>query len=72
MKIQDILAFATLGIVGGSITEKKRKEKKKVNIDRCPKCGSYRIQSKKGGKFRCLDCGKVSYCVREIWVEVKE
>lgn len=72
MKIQDILATATLGVFGGSIVTKKRKEKKKENVDCCPKCGSRRVQRKKGGKMRCLDCGKESYCVREIWVEVKE
>lgn len=72
MKIQDILAIATLGVFGGSIVTKKRKEKKKENVDCCPKCGSRRVQKKKGGKMRCLNCGKESYCVREIWVEVKE
>ena len=72
MNIQDILALAALGVVSDSIAIKKRKEKKKENIDRCPKCGSRRVQSKKGGKMRCLDCGKESYCVREVYVEVEE
>lgn len=72
MNVQDILAIAALGIVGGSIATKKRKQKKKENVDCCPKCGSRRVQRKKGGKMRCLDCGKESYCVREVWVEVKE
>lgn len=70
-KIQDILALAALGLVGdGSATnrtEKKKKEKKKENIDCCPKCGSRRVQKKKGGKMRCLDCGKKYYCVLEVW-----
>ena len=67
MNVQDILAIAALGIVGGDIKTKKRKEKKKENIDRCPKCGSRRVQAKKGGKMRCLDCGKKYYCVLEVW-----
>ena len=69
MKIQDILAIAALGIVGGSIATKKRKQKKKTNVNCCPKCGSHRVQSKKGGKMRCLDCGKKYYCVLEVWEE---
>lgn len=72
MNIQDILAIAALGLVGGDIKTKKRKEKKKENIDRCPKCGSRRVQKKKGGKMRCLDCRKESYCVREVYIEVEE
>lgn len=72
MNIQDILAIAALGLVGGYTVTKKRKEKKRKNVDCCPKCGSRRIQMKKGNKFRCLDCGKESYRVREIRVEVKE
>lgn len=72
MNVQDILAIAALGLVGGGTATKKKKEKKKENIDRCPKCGSRRVQKKKGGKMRCLDCGKESYCVRVVWVEVKE
>ena len=67
MNIQDILALAALGVVSDSIAIKKRKEKKKENIDRCPKCGSRRVQAKKGGKMRCLDCGKKYYCVLEVW-----
>lgn len=67
MNVQDILAIAALGIVGGDIKTKKRKEKKKENIDRCTKCGSRRVQAKKGGKMRCLDCGKKYYCVLEVW-----
>lgn len=67
MNVQDILAIATLGLLGGGTVPKKRKEKKKENLNRCPKCGSRRIQMKKGGKFLCLDCGKKSYRVREIW-----
>ena len=67
MNVQDILAIAALGIVGGDIKTKKRKEKKKENVDRCPKCGSCRVQKKKGGKIRCLDCGKKYYCVLEVW-----
>ena len=72
MNVQDILAIAALGLVGGGTTTKKKKEKKKENMDRCPKCGSRRVQRKKCGKMRCLDCGKVSCCVREVWVEVKD
>ena len=72
MNIQSILAVAALGVVGGSIITKKRKKKEKENVDFCPKCGSRRVQKKKGGKMRCLDCGKESYCVREVWVENKE
>ena len=67
MNIQDILAIATFGLVGGDVKTKKRKEKKKENIDRCPKCGSRRVQRKKGGKMLCLDCGKKYYCVLEVW-----
>ena len=67
MNIKDILDITTLGFVGGNTVTKKRKEKKKESINRCPKCGSRRIQMKKGNKFRCLDCGKESYCVVEIW-----
>ena len=67
MNIQDILAIAAFGLVGGDVKTKKRKEKKKENIDRCPKCGSRRVQRKKGGKMRCLDCGKKYYCVLEVW-----
>lgn len=67
MNVQDILAIVALGIVGGSIATKKRKQKKKENVDCCPKCGSNRVQRKKGGKIRCLDCGKKYYCVIEIW-----
>lgn len=67
MNIQDILTIATLGLVGDSTVTKKRKEKRKENINRCPKCGSRRVQMKKGGKFRCLDCGKEYYGVRKIW-----
>ena len=67
MNVQDILAIGALGIVSDSIAIKKRKEKKKENIDRCPKCGSRRVQAKKGGKMRCLDCGKKYYCVLEVW-----
>ena len=67
MNIQSILALAALGVVSDSIAIKKRKEKKKENIDRCPKCGSRRVQAKKGGKMRCLDCGKKYYCVLEVW-----
>ena len=67
MNIQDILAIAAFGLVGGDVKTKKRKEKKKENINRCPKCGSRRVQSKKGGKMRCLDCGKKYYCVLEVW-----
>ena len=67
MNIQDILAIAAFGLVGGDVKTKKRKEKKKENIDRCPKCGSRRVQAKKGGKMRCLDCGKKYYCVLEVW-----
>ena len=66
MNVQDILAIAALGVVSDSIAIKKRKEKKE-NIDRCPKCGSCRVQKKKGGKIRCLDCGKKYYCVLEVW-----
>jgi len=73
MNVQNILALAALGIVGGSIATKKRKQKKKEKkAGCCPKCGSRRVQRKKGGKMRCLDCGKESYCVREVCVEVKE
>ena len=72
MNIQSILAVAALGVVGGSIITKKRKKKKKGNVDCCPKCGSRRVQKKKGGKMRCLDCGKESYCLREVLVEDKE
>ena len=43
MKIKDILAIATLGIIGGNVTEKKRKQKKREDVDCCPKCGSHRI-----------------------------
>ena len=67
MNVQDILAIAALGVVSDSIAIKKRKEKKKENIDSCPKCGSCRVQKKKGGKIRCLDCGKKYYCVLEVW-----
>ena len=67
MNIQDILAIAAFGLVGGDVKTKKRKEKKKENIDRCQKCGSRRVQRKKGGKMRCLDCGKKYYCVLEVW-----
>lgn len=67
MNLKDILAIVTLGVISDSGVTKKRKEKKKENIDCCPKCGSHCIQMKKGDKFRCLDCGKVSYCAREIW-----
>ena len=67
MNIQSILALAALGVVSDSIAIKKRKEKKKENINRCPKCGSRRVQAKKGGKMRCLDCGKKYYCVLEVW-----
>lgn len=67
------IAAAALGVVGGSISTKKRKEKKKENVNCCPKCGSHRVQGKKGGKFRCLDCGKKSYyCIREVWIEETE
>lgn len=72
MNIQDILALAALGVVGGGVIAKKRKKKEKENVNCCPKCGSRRIQKKKGGKMRCLDCGKESYCVREIYVEMEE
>ncbi len=74
MNIQSILAVAALGVVGGSIITKKRKRKKKEkeNVDFCPKCGSRRVQRKKGGKMRCLDCGKESYCVREVYIKVEE
>lgn len=72
MNIQSILALAALGVVGGSIATKKRKKKEKENINCCPKCGSRRVQKKKGRKMRCLDCGKESYCVREVWIEVEE
>ena len=66
MNVQDIFTIATLGLIGGNTVTKKRKEKKKESINRCPKCGSRRIQMKKCNKFRCLDCGKESYRVREI------
>ena len=71
MNVQDFLAIGALGLFGDNIetnrTEKKKREKKKVNINRCPKCGSRRVQAKKGGKMRCLDCGKKYYCVLEVW-----
>lgn len=72
MNIQSILALAALDVASGSIATKKRKKKEKENVDFCPKCGSRRVQRKKGGKMRCLDCGKESYCVREVWIEVEE
>lgn len=67
MNVQDFLAIGALGLVCDSTAPKKRKEKKKENIDRCPKCGSRRVQKKKGGKMRCLDCCKKYYCVLEVW-----
>ena len=68
MNIQSILAIAALGVVGGYVATKKRKQKKKEkNAYCCPKCGSRRVQAKKGGKMRCLDCGKKYYCVLEVW-----
>ena len=72
MNVQDILAIAALGIVGGSIATKKRKEKKKENVDCCPKCGSNRVQRKKGGKKKQASKKTVREKLAKLQNEVKE
>lgn len=60
MKLATVMLCAAMGaFMPGVCMKKKRSEREKNDGGKCPKCGSRRIQRRKGrAACRCLDCGK--------------
>ena len=80
MNVQDILAIATLGLLGGGTVPKKRKEKKKETLNRCPKCGSrdfkwVNVGSHSNGdtwRCTCMKCDHEYTVVEECFFRIEE
>ena len=55
--MKNLLAISAMTLLEEEPKVKKKRIKKEIILDCCPKCGSKRCNDKKGGKRRCLNCG---------------
>lgn len=55
--MKNLLAISVMTLLEEEPNVKKKRIKKEIILDCCPKCGSKRCNDKKGGKRRCLNCG---------------
>lgn len=58
-EMKNLLAISAMTLLEEEPKVKKKRIKKEIILDCCPKCGSKRCNDKKGGKRRCLNCGHI-------------